>query len=233
LKIYKDNIKIDEQISNINFIGNNILVKKNTNNDNWVDIYISSQNQNIQYTDNFNVGSTAIQQIVGTSRNVASPNGTSYDIGDWVAGESHPCINKDIIEFTTSNVYSFENENSTVGCRILNGSGIVIKELEVMNIGNHTTSDDDCIFITNSDYDQEYDRFVAKTEFVIHLNKILLNGGRFSVQLYNNNDTIGNYEFVQTNLFYDKQSYGGSIGNISISENVPIIKYLSGVAYYN
>jgi len=225
LAVYDEGVLIENRATKLNFIGADVKTFKN-NATGRVDVFIPTPT----YSDNFGTGTATVASIVGSVRNVSSPTG-NFSIGGWTPGTAHPCINTASLVYETPTKYSVESELSMVGCQVYDGTQSMIAQHFVVTDSNSDTMAAN-IRIINSEFAPEFNRYCIKTRFEISLGNLLPNGGRFSVRLFNTNESIEIFEFVQSDLFYDKESSPGTISNIATTPSVENIKYMSGVRYY-
>lgn len=209
-------------------------------NDNTVTIWVPAPD----YVDNFNRGDNSISNISTTNRYVADPstNG-NYDIGGWTVGSQKSSLNnsyKGQFSYTVSD-FACLNENGDVSMIIYraDGSTILSEVSQVLNSSSGSITENG-LSINVTSFNSDNDRFKASVEFTINLNSTSLipDGGRFTVKLIHNNngDSESPYEFTQT-MMYDRDTKDGNSsanisGVVSMTEKVPNLKYLSGVAYY-
>jgi hypothetical protein len=207
----------------INFVGAGVIAKTGANK---INVYVPPPT----YSPEFNTGASSISGIVGTSRNVAAPTG-NYLIGDWTAGTKHPCINSGSLVYETPVKYSFESLESSLTVAVKNATGITVMTSTIILDENSDTTNNN-IRVINTEFGSEYDRYCIKSRVEINLDPVLTAGGRFSVTITQNNPTMDDYTFTQTDLFYDKQSSAASLSSPSLSIQSGVTKYLSGVQYY-
>lgn len=224
LSIYDEGVLVDNRATKLNFVGADVTAFKNFGTGR-VDVYIPSP----QFSDFFNSGTAVISGIVGTQRNISAPG--QFSIGDWTTGTQHPCINSSSLSYSTPTKYSVESLESIVGCQVINANGIVVAQHTVSTDSNSDTTQNG-IRIVNSEFGQEAMRYCIKTNFTIDLNQIFPSGGRFRVRLFNTNENIGNYEFAQSDLFYDRQENSAAVSGVHLSVSSETSRFLSGVKFF-
>lgn len=227
--ILNDGIKLDTKVNSLNFIG--VGVKVYTDSNGNINIFIPPT----LLSPYFNSGAATIAPENTVLRNISFPTveGTPFKRGSIVG--KFQTINNSIISYTTINPFSvLNNTSTTLTLRVLDADlTTVIEEMNLTLTGNLDTGIVNGLRIQTISFINEANKYSSIASFYIDLNTVLSgNSGRVKIEIIHDNLTDGIYSFTQ-DLFYDSQNLLGSIGSISISQNTPNIKYLSGIAYYD
>lgn len=195
------------------------------------------------YEDYFNQGDNGIASVSTTSRNISGPDG-HYDIGSYGTASAQPTINiahKGILTYTCNDFALYDNINGSLSLTLSDGSDNALKTV-TYNLTATGTSTLDGLTINVTSLDPDKDRFKASVIFTIDLNHTALIplGGKFTVEM--EHDNVGDFSYTNVNkvqtAMYDADTSDGSSnatisGAVSMTEGVPVLKYLSGVAYYD
>lgn len=234
-------------ISNIIFRGQTVVVPSGTATGveavgagpNAVTVWIPAA----VYVDYFNDGSNLISSESTTNRYVPKPNG-SYNIGDWTSLESTgrnvltESSGGDVVYTCTE--FSVFDTSTTLDFNFFDGDGATLSTTSRIVATGSVSSGGLTINVTSVAIDQ--DRYKATVTFTADLTNVSLipPGGRFSIELVHNNSIDGTYTFTQNDIFYDSDGISSNAiidiaggGTVSIQEETPILKWLSGIAYYD
>lgn len=175
-----------------------------------------------------------IYPISAISRFISAPTveGTPFKIGDWIAGMEYPTTQLETFSFTTANPCLFDDTNSTIEVQIIDADGLSIITSKITGAisGNYThTSNNIRIQVTG--FEAELGKYKGIINVDVYTNLIIPQGGRLSIRIIHHN-TTGDKIFTQSPVFFDPNPVEGTIGSITINENTPVTKFLSGVEYY-
>lgn len=231
LTIQDENSEVLSGVTIINFIGAD--VSATVGGLHQVNIYIPP----INYSPNFNSGTSVISDIPTTQRYISSPTleGSPFKIGDWVSGVSHSTIRNSVTNliYSTSSAFSIFNLLSTFDAIVYDADGITELSMNTITITGNTVVSSSGITITVSSWSTDADRYKAIISVNINISSILPNGGRFSVKLIHHNNGI-DYSYTQNNIFRDTENLLVNIGGtLTITTGTTVVtKQISGVYFY-
>ena len=220
---------INSAVTILNFIGNNPTtnVRVLENGISQVDIWIVAPD----YVDKFNQGSATVSSASMTTRRISSPTseGVPFYISPWTGDLNEPTTRSSTLTYSTASLFSLETQSTTFYVEISGPQGIISSGLTILS-GNGIINFND-ITLTITGYATDSDKWKCNISAVFNISNLLPNGGRFNIKLQHNN--VSTYTFTQNNCFFDSQNNTMIISNLTINENIPVIKYLSGVRYYD
>lgn len=227
LIIREEGVTVETQAGVLNFIGADVCAKQVSSG--VVNIYIPAPT----YSDNYNEGSATVSTPSTSSRYVSSPNG-HFDIGDWDAGSVRAVTRDTSLEYTMSNVCSLVNNATVFTAKVYGADGSTVLAQASVTLNGNTTYTSENISIVVSNWDSEYDQYVAQIDVLIDILSILPSGGRFSVELVHDNGSSGLFTKSHSNLFLDVESNVPTLTGVSITPTLGYIytKFLSGIQYY-
>jgi hypothetical protein len=165
------------------------------------------------------------------TRRVAAPTseGNPYKVGDWNLNNNHPVTRTQVISYNTTGLFGMRNNSTFIKVEVLDIlTPIAVNEIEID--GNKSETNED-ITITITNFSPDNDRYKCSFSCSINLLNILPEGGRFGVRITHDND--GELRIKeQLNLFFDTSPIVPTINNPTFSENIPVVKKISGVNYY-
>ena len=222
----------------LNFIGTDVRAQSEGGGTKRVNIYIPPP----AYASHFNTsdGTTnaSVSSVSTTTRYIALPDseGTPYKIGTWSGGETHSAIRNSVSNLTYSpaGLFSIYDLTTTFTATVYDADGSTPLATHTMTLNGDDTDTVQNITLTVSGWVVDADRYQADINVSIAINSILPQGGRFSVTLTHNNSTDGTYTFTQNDVFRDTETLtAGVTGALTVVEENPIVKQISGVYYYN
>lgn len=210
-----------------NFVGDDVLAVQSGPNETTV--YVPTPD----FAPAYNSEAAAVPSVSLTNRAIAD-GGSDFEIGDWTAGTDHPATTASALTYTTGAQASFNDKTTTLTATVYGADGSTIVEqaqivaVDDTNLVGSTAN----ITITVSEWEADYFRYKANVSVEFRIGDMLPNGGRFQIEIAHDNSILGTFTKTQGPMFLDKNSAAASIASISIAENTPTIKQLSGVAYY-
>lgn len=230
LIILNDGLQIDTAAQSLNFIGVNVDTVTDGNGN--INIFIPPA----PASPYFNTLTASVNQFNSVMRNISAPlsEGNPFKTGSIVPGTKFSTVNQQIIHLNTSGIFSIKDLTTLIKLNVFDADGIsvLIPELSITTSGNQDTGYINGLRIVLSSFLNEGLKYRGYADFYIDLS-VVLNGksGKFTIEAKHENGTEGTYIFNQT-AFYDAESLSEYFDTISFSENIPVIKYLSGIAYY-
>ena len=76
-------------------------------------------------------------------------------------------------------------------------------------------------------------KFQASLSISVLIDNMIPQGGKYSISIVHNNGVDGIFSYNSGNMFHDPNSTAATIANPTIAENTPVVKWLSGIQYYN
>ena len=188
------------------------------------------------FAPNYNVGGCTIPSIATTNRHVSNPTtpGTPFDIGSWTAGSIQPCHQDTAnTNYNTPVECSFEdNTSTTFEVTIYGADGVTpIASYTTPIINGNGVHSGSNITVTVTSWASEFLRYKADVDVRIGVGAILPNGGRYSIEIVHHNAGT-DYTKTQGPMFMDQESAVAVLSGVSIVENSPVTKILSGVTHY-
>jgi len=226
----------------INFTGVDVLASQDPTNPCQVNVYIPSPSYPSHYTTLDGNTNGTIPNVPVSSRYVAvpsAPRGTNpgeYNENGWaVKLNAHDCIRNNTINYNNSENILLDDESTTLKVEVLDADGSTVLATNTIGpINGNTSSTIDNITIVVTNYGPVSDKFQAKFQVQVDLSSIIPNSGRVTIKITH---TSGGTDYIKgQELFYDSEPSTASInGSVSIQENAGsrIIKYLSGIKYYD
>jgi hypothetical protein len=228
VEILDEGVSINPATGKLNFIGNGVVAQQDDNLTTQVNVYIPPVN----YSPFFNTGTCLISDITTTDRYISNPN-DEFQIGDWVSGSSHSCINSSTISYFTPVKCSIKNTATTFKVEIIGADGNIIITSNIVTISGNINNTTNNVNIIVSGWEIDTNKYKANIIVNIDIQNILTTGGRFSIRMTHTNSTDGVFIKTQNDIFYDNQSNSATINSISMSEINPVTRYISGIEYYD
>jgi len=171
-------------------------------------------------------------KLATSLRFISNPLGT-FNIGSWTPGSQINAINNPTLIYNTVNNFLIDNLTTNIVVNVLGSDDSTIIASNTQTITGNLDNTTNNIRIQILNFNSSDSKYKGQLIVTINIDNILGNkSGRFSVII--NHDVSGTiYNFEDRNIFYDKNDLTISMNNPTISENTPIIKYISGIGYYN
>ena len=227
ITIQDEGSTIKSDVNIINFVGVDVEAK-DEGVANKVNVYIPTPD----YAPFYNQDESTVPSISTTSRHVADPLGT-FDIGDWTAGLSYDATNVTSISYNTPSEFSIkDNTSTTFTVTVYDADGISVLAQNSLTLTGNTSDTTAGITIEILDWALDSGRYKANAQVTIDISSIIGSSGRFSVDITHSNGSEGTFSKTQNDVFFDIEPNTASLSGVSISENVPVTKFISGVEYY-
>jgi hypothetical protein len=223
----------------LNFIGINVKAQSAlSGTTRRVNVYIPPPAYVSHFNSSDGTSNASVSPISTTDRYIALPDspGTPYDIGTWSGGEIHNTIRNSTSTISYSPVgdFSIYDLTTTFTATVYGTDGITPLATYTVPLNGDNTTTSNNITIVVSNFSTDADRYKADITVNINIGSILAQGGRFSVLLRHDNSTDGTYTFTQNNIFRDIETLtAGVTGSLTVEEQTPVIKQISGVYYYD
>jgi hypothetical protein len=183
--------------------------------------------------------------VGGTSRYIASPTseGTPYNIGAFSTSSAVTVVNSNMVY--NVNEFGYFDDTATFDLNIYDFDGTtsvdsVSFSMSEIASGGSTVSPNGGITFNMLSKDTDQDRRKADIRITIDPDAVKPNGGRLTNSFIFTNSEGGGAgdETLTETYFYDSENTTADIdipngGTVSIEENTPTLKYVSGVAYYD
>ena len=237
ISIYDEGVLINDKVRKLNFKGAAIQAVQNYLDPNEVFIYSPPS----LYASHFNltdgVSTAVVPSIVSYDRYVSSPTseGNPFNLGTWLGGTLHPCINDTSIVYQPANPCSILDNSSTYfTATIYDADGASILAQNSVNLTGNSNTTVQNIQIEVTGFGDDSGKFKANIKTTINIGSVLPNGGRFSVKLEHDDGAEGIYTKTDGSFFYDSNNNTANISSVSLSETVGSIftKQISGVYFY-
>jgi len=220
----------------LNFIGVDVRAQNEGGTSKRVNIYIPPPAYSSHFNTSDGITDATISPVSTTTRYIALPtsSGNPYDIGTWVGGETHTTIRNSISpNYSTAGTFSIYDLTTTFTATVFGANGTTPLATYTVPLTADDTSTSNNITISVSNFGVDADRYKANISITINISAIIVQGGRFSVTLTHNNSTNGTYTFTQNNIFRDTETLtAGITGTLTVLEENPVIKQISGVYFY-
>jgi len=242
LSVLDEGNLVNSSVCAINFIGADVMSNQDPNNSCQVNVYIPTP----AYPSHYNTvdGNTngVVANTPTSQRVIAKPSGPrgsnpgEYNENGWSQRlTERPCTRNDNVSYNNVADILLDDESTVLKVEVFDADGTTVLATNTIDpVNSNTTSTVDNITINISDYGASSDKFKAKIQVSIDLSSIIPNSGRVTVKITH---TSGGTDYVKSQeFFYDSESNTAAInGNVNIQENSSnrIIKYLSGVKYYD
>lgn len=225
-----EGVAVGTDFGTINFIGADVEALADSG---TLNVYVPP----IDFSDFFNAGTALVPDISTTSRYISNPTteGNPFKIGSWTAWTQQSTINNATLTYATSDIFSIKSLTTTFTASIFDADDIteIVPYLQITLAGNMDTGYVNGIRIVVSDWVAEGTKYAANVTTYYNMATILSAGsGRFKISLVHDNGTDGTHSKLQGPIFYDTEPNPMTITGISIAENTPVTKYLSGIKYY-
>jgi hypothetical protein len=215
-------------LKDMNFIGEDVSVYQDGD---QTQIYIPA----ITFAPFYNQDAATVPNVSTSSRSISDPTteGNPFKIGDWTAGTAHPSLRDTTLTFNTPAKCSFIDKTTTISVVVYDANGSTM--LATHSVGpvlTNLNSTDNNITIQVAGFVTDFVRYKAHIYVSIDISSILPNGGRFSVVITHNNSGTS-YTKTQSGVFYDTDVETAALTGVSITENTPVIRSISGLNYYD
>ena len=172
--------------------------------------------------------------------------GNPFSVGNW-GGTTQSRVTRDtVVTITSGGDTTGFGGDSTMSVTVYDADGVTPLETlttpSIQGNGIHTSLSGATV-ITISNYAPDNQAYIkAKAQVVIDLDILLTSfvreGGRIgSIVVEHTTDSIsdgsGAYSFTLAGFFIDTNPNTPTISGVTFSENLVVLKYLSGVAYYD
>ena len=226
----------------VNFVGADVSALAGAGQAN---IYIPA----VSYASHWNTsdGDTGNQSVTesisrSTAR-ISTPNGgegTPFRTGGWADSNQSASLNTSAT-FTTPGLTTGFGGDATAVVTMYSADGTTVLETyttpALTGNATHTSGN---ISVTISGYVADDNRFQAKMSVTVDVGAVLtaagLTGGRYNCQVVMNTDTstdgTGPYTYTQTRVFLATHPSTPRVGALTIAENSPTTKHISGLEYY-
>ena len=203
----------------------------------------------VSYASHWNTSSgdtgnqSVTESISRTTSRISTPNGgegTPFQTGGW-ADSNQAASLQTSATFTTPGVCTGfgGNATTTVTMYAANGTTVLLTYTTPALTGNATHTSGN-ISVTISNYAADDNRFQANMSVTVGVNAILAaagdSGGRYNCKVVMTTDTAtdgtGPYTYTQTSVFLDSNGSTPSVGAVTIAQNAPTTKFISGLEYY-
>jgi len=181
----------------------------------------------------------------GVNRKISNPTINSYtasisagtfEIGNWLPGDTKPSTNNNNPQLFSDVEFSCIDENTTIDFILYKADGTtIIDQIIGFNINaNNGTTQSVGLSMNLLSFSPDADRFKANITGSVNFSQVIPNGGRFSFKVVHNNGSQ-QFPFEVKDRFFDNDTGASSAeinGQVSLSENIPVLRFISGVAYY-
>lgn len=228
----------------LNFIGADVSALSGQGR---ADIYIPA----VSYASHWNTadgdtGNQSVSESISrTTARISTPNGgegSPFETGGW-AGTNQPSTLSGSVTFSSPGLCTGFGGDASVTVTVYGADGTT--ELEAFTTPSlnsnttHTSSSGD-ISVTITNYQADDNRFQARMSVTVDVSDILTSagysGGRYNIVVSMSPDSVtdgtGPYTYTQPSVFLDANPSTPSVGAVTIAENTPTTKHLSGVEYY-
>jgi hypothetical protein len=228
IEVYADGTLVSKDVKKLNFTGINITAVEV---DGGTRIDVISPKP--QYVSHFNTSdgtnNATISQITGVTRTIAT--GSGIKIGDWSPNSIKQCINNPNVSVSTSGNFLCDDSTTTLIVNIYDDAKTIIRTA-TFNLNANTILTTNGITVNVSNWSNNGVKYQCLVNVSFNVQTVLgSDATRFSFDITHKNKDK-DYVFTQSDLFYD----GGlqsNIGTITLSNQVPVIRKVSGVSYLN
>ena len=203
----------------------------------------------VSYASHWNTSSgdtgnqSVTESISRTTSRISTPSGgegTPFLTGGW-AGSNQAASLQTSATFTTPGLCTGFGGNATATVTMYSANGTsVLATYTTPALTGNATHTSGSISVTISGYTADDNRFQAKMSVTVGVGAILTaagdSGGRYNCKVVMTTDTAtdgtGPYTYTQTSVFLDANPSTPSVGAVTIAQNAPTTKFLSGLEYY-
>ena len=228
----------------INFIGADVSALSGPGR---VDVYIPA----VSYASHWNTadgdtGNQSVSESISrTTARISTPSGgegSPFETGGW-AGAAQPSTLSGSVTFTSPGLCTGFGGDATATVTVYRADGTTVLETftsPALTANATNTSSSGEISVTLTNYQADDNRSQARMSVTVDVSGILatagLSGGRYNVVVSMSPDSVtdgtGPYTYTQASVFLDLNPSTPSVGTLTIAENSPTTKHLSGVEYY-
>lgn len=175
------------------------------------------------------------------SRHVSAPTaeGNPFKLGSFTAGSLQPTLKDTQLFFAPASLFSLFNTATTLTASVLDSDGLTILATNSQVISGNLDVTAQNIEIAVTNFAADSTKFKANVTITFNVGTILPTGGHFSLSIIHNDASDGLYTFAQNDIFRDPNNVPAIIFNspagtgVTIAENTPVIKRLSGAYWYD
>ena len=179
--------------------------------------------------------SAAVSPVSTSSRYVSAPasEGVPFKIGNWAAGTLQSCLTSSSLSYATAGLFSiFDNTTTTLAVTVLDADGATVLATNTQTLTGNLDNTTQNIRIQITGFVADTNKFKAQLTVTIGIGALLVNGGRFSVQMSHVDGTDGTFTFAQNNIFRDRNTQTAVVTAATMAEAAKSTKHLSGVEFY-
>jgi len=231
-----EDIEIAPQMKRINFIGTGVSAYQDIVDPTQVNVYIPPIVFAPDYNSTNSVGDAVVDDVATSLRNVSDPTieGTPFNIGDWTAGLSYPCLHTGSLSYTHTDPCSFKSLTSIIEVNVYDADGttVLAQHLTSAITGNIDVTVNN-IRIQVTGWAADYFRHKANIGVTVNIGSILGGvSGRFTVEIIHHNGS--DYTKTQSDVFLDTEPQAQALTGLTMSETGGgvVTRFLSGIEYY-
>lgn len=174
------------------------------------------------------------------SRHVSNPTseGVPFKLGSFAAGSLQPTLKDGVLTFSPISFFSIFNTATVLTVSVLDADGTTVLATNTQTLTGNLSATVQNVGITITNFSADTSKFKADLAISINVGTILPNGGHFSISMVHNDASDGTFTFAQSDIFRDPNNVQAVIFNspagtgVTIAQNVPVIKRLSGAYFY-
>lgn len=232
---------VNNDVCCINFVGADVLANQDPTNPCQVNVYIPTPAYPSHYSTVDGNTNGTVPDVPTSQRMIALPSGPrgtnpgEYNENSWAIRLTSRSVTRDsTLNYNNSADILLEDELSTLTAELFDADGTtLIATHTVTPINGNSSSSAQGITINVTNYGTSSDKFKARFAVLFDLGIIIPHSGRCTLKITHSTGGV-NYIKAQE-LFFDSQPNTAVLTGVNIQENnaTRIIKYLSGIKYYN
>ncbi len=206
---------------------------------NQVDAYIHPPDFVSHFNTSDGTTNAAVPNWATFARYLSAPG--TFDITGWAAGSSYGGFHQTPggaggpLNYNLAGNFSIllDDGTTTLTVTVTSADGTVLGTHMVnINAGAYSATVNN-VTITHSALAADSFKFQASLSISVLIDNMIPQGGKYSIAMVHDNGADGIFSYNSGNMFHDPNSTAATIANPTIAENTPVVRWLSGIQYYN
>ncbi len=173
------------------------------------------------------------------TRYLSSPG--TFDINGWVAGNSYGGFHQTPggaggpLAYNLAGDFSILMSDGTTSLTVTvtSADGTVLGTHIVNIVAAAYSATVNNITIAHSALTADSFKFKASLSISVLIDNMIPQGGKYSIAMTHNDGVDGIFSYNSGNMFHDPNTIAPTISNPTIAENTAVVRWLSGIQYYN
>lgn len=241
LAVLDEGTLVNPDVLSINFIGADVLSNQDPTNPYQVNVYIPTPNYPSHYSTVDGNTNGTISNVPTNNRYIATPSGPRgmadglYNTNTWDSRTAtHPVTRDSTLNFNNTDNVLLDDELTVFTAEVIDADGVTVLATNTISPVNGNTSVTlQGITINVTNYGPSNDKFQCRFSTLFNLGTIIPYSGRVTIRTTHTSNGV---DYIKAQeLFYDSEPNTAVLSGVNIQENnaTRIIKYLSGVKYYD